>query len=58
MDTKKTEMFWWLSPRKDEHYQWWWGYEAVRMIKLPNSEKQKYLEKMRNTGNNTDNSMV
>jgi hypothetical protein len=40
-------MFWWIFPRRDGDYQWWWGYRKVTMISLPESEKQKYLEKMR-----------
>jgi len=40
-------MFWWIFPRRDGDYQWWWGYRKVTMISLPESEKQRYLEKMR-----------
>jgi len=43
------EMFWFLIPRKDENYQWWWGYHKVRPVVLPESEKQKYLERMNNS---------
>jgi hypothetical protein len=44
-DGQKTNMFWWLTPRRDEHYQWWWGYQKVRMVVLPESDKQKYLRR-------------
>ena len=39
------EMFWFLIPRKDENYQWWWGYHKVRMRKLGKEEQKKYLRK-------------
>lgn len=39
-------MFWWMSPIRDENYQWWWGYQKVFLNVLPESEKQLYLEKM------------
>ena len=38
-------IFWWLSPKKDSNYQWWVGYQKVRIVILPDSEKQKYLKK-------------
>jgi len=31
-------------PRCDETGQWWWGYQKVRMIVLPEEEKQKFLK--------------
>jgi hypothetical protein len=37
------------TPRRDEHGQWWWGYRKVRLIRLPEEEKTKYLEKMNAT---------
>lgn len=40
-------LFWWMSPRKDNQEQWWWGYRKVFMRRLPESEKQAYIEKMR-----------
>ena len=45
---KQASLFWWMSPQRDKHYQWWWGYQKVRMIKLPEEEKRKFIEK--NTG--------
>jgi hypothetical protein len=42
---KRSALFWWLSPRKDDNYQWWFGYQKVRMNILPDSEKQAYLRK-------------
>lgn len=38
-------LIWWMSPRKAENHQWWFGYQKVRLIKLPDAEKRKYLEK-------------
>lgn len=40
-------MFWWISPKRDENYQWWWGYSKVYMRRLPEVEKQKYINKMK-----------
>ena len=40
----KVGLKWWMVPHRDHNYQWWWGYQKVRMIKLPESEKQKFLE--------------
>jgi len=37
---------WWMVPRKDEHEQWWWGYQKVRMVVLPEEDKLKFIEKM------------
>ena len=31
-------------PRCDENGQWWWGYQKVRKIVLPEEEKQKFLQ--------------
>ena len=44
-----TNMLWFLHPKRDDKYQWWWGYQKVKMVRLPESEKQKYIEKMRGT---------
>lgn len=38
---------WWMSPTKDKNEQWWWGYQKVRMVVLPEEDKLKTLEKMR-----------
>jgi len=43
-------MFWFLIPRRDESYQWWWGYQKVRYNKLPETEKQQYLRKINMLG--------
>ena len=48
---KRATLFWWMSPRRDELYRWWWGYQRVTMQVLPESEKQKYLEKMNESKN-------
>jgi hypothetical protein len=48
---QRAALFWWMSPRRDELYRWWWGYQRVAMQVLPESEKQKYLEKMNSVGN-------
>ena len=40
-------MKWFKWPKKDETYQWWWGYRKVRINVLSEEEKQKYLEKVR-----------
>ena len=39
---------WWMIPRRDDSYQWWFGYSKVTMICLGEEEKQKYLSKMNN----------
>ena len=35
-----------LIPRRDEHGQWWWGYQKVYINILPEEEKMAYLKKM------------
>ena len=45
---KRHAMQWWISPHRDNNYQWWWGHQQVRMIVLPASEKDKYLKRMKN----------
>ena len=47
-EPKDPLMRWFLSPRRDENYQWWHGYQKVRMVKLPESEKQKFLDSLKN----------
>ena len=38
----------WIMPRRDEHGQWWWGYQKVRLVRHPEwgknimSEEEKY----------------
>lgn len=44
-------LFWWMSPRRDENYQWWWGYLKVYMRRLPEAEKQKYIDSMKGIKN-------
>lgn len=34
----------WLWPRRDNHGQWWWGYQKIRINVLPESEKQKFID--------------
>jgi len=48
---KQATLFWWMSPRKDNHYQWWWGYQRVRMNVLPDCEKQAYIRKQNDNNN-------
>ena len=49
MSNKKSDRYvlqWWMVPKRDEHGQWWWGYQKVRLNVLPESEKQKFLDTM------------
>ena len=48
---KRATLFWWMSPQRDEQYQWWWGYQRVTMQVLPESEKQAYLRKQNEHSN-------
>jgi hypothetical protein len=36
-----------MSPKCDEYGQWWWGYQKVSLVRLPNQEqaKKEFLEK-------------
>jgi hypothetical protein len=43
----KQGLKWWMSPRRDSAYQWWWGYQKVNMVRLPESEKNKFLERQK-----------
>lgn len=36
----------WMVPKRDEYGQWWWGYQKIRMIVLPEEEKLAFIEKM------------
>jgi hypothetical protein len=36
----------WIVPSKDEHGQWWWGYQKVRINILPEEEKLAWLQSM------------
>jgi hypothetical protein len=36
-----------MVPRCDEHGQWWWGYQKVRMVKHPEWPKQLFLTKQK-----------
>ena len=47
-EVKDPLMTWFLIPWRDENYQWWHGYQKVRMVKLPESEKQKFLDSLKN----------
>lgn len=46
---KNPALQWWMVPRKDEHNQWWWGYQKVRLVVLPDQEKLKeeYLNRFK-----------
>jgi hypothetical protein len=41
---KRKPLDWFMSPRKDDKNQWWWGYQKVRMIRCSAEEKQKWLD--------------
>jgi len=36
-----------MVPKKDEHGQWWWGYQKVYIKVLPNQEqlKKEFIER-------------
>jgi len=34
-------MQWWMVPKADKYGQWWWGYQKVRLVVLPDQEKLK-----------------
>ena len=36
-----------IVPTRDKEGQWWWGNKKVTMIVLPESEKDKYISKMK-----------
>lgn len=38
-------MKWFLHPRRDNQYRWWWGYQRVRINVLDESEKKRFLRK-------------
>ena len=42
---------WWMSPYRDENYQWWHGYQKVTMVVLPDQEKikQEFIQRMKRT---------
>ena len=44
---KPTHIKEWQIPESDENGQWWWGYQKVRMIVLPDQErlKKEFIEK-------------
>ena len=50
---RQAEMSWFKWPKRDSYYQWWWGYRKVRMVILPDEEKQLLLNKHR-TGKNSE----
>ena len=35
---------WFMSPNRDKYYQWYFGYEKVRIVKCEPEVKEKYLE--------------
>jgi hypothetical protein len=41
----------WILPHTDENGQWWWGYQKVRKVVLPESEKQKFLKSLKTREN-------
>lgn len=45
-DSKRHTLQNWIVPRRDEHGQWWWGYQKVHLVKLPESEKIAWLKSM------------
>jgi hypothetical protein len=40
-----------MVPKCDEVGQWWWGYQKVYMRRLPEAEKQKYIQAMKGINN-------
>jgi len=44
-EEKRHHHQWWMVPRGDGQGQWWWGYQKVRLVVLPESEKQAFLAK-------------
>ena len=44
---KDAEMTWFLIPKRDENYQWWWGFRKVRLVRLGKNEQQKYYNRMK-----------
>ena len=46
MSDKRHTIQWWMVPKRDEHGQWWWGYQKVRIVVLPEEEKLAFIEKM------------
>ena len=47
---KPATLFWWLSPYKDENYNWKQGYRRLIIQKVPEKEKKKYLNKQLSYG--------
>lgn len=45
----------WILPHTDENGQWWWGYQKVRKVVLPESEKQKFLKSLKTRENISGN---
>ena len=43
---KRHTMQKWVVPKRDEHGQWWWGYQKVYINIIPEEEKMAYLKKM------------
>jgi len=44
--SRKHTLQWWMSPRKDDRGQWWWGYQKIRSCKVSEQDKKAYLKKM------------
>lgn len=46
---KRHVMQWWMVPKADKYGQWWWGYQKVRLVILPDQEKLKeeYLNRFK-----------
>lgn len=44
--SKRHTLQWWMVPKADEHGQWWWGYQKVRLVVLPEEEKLAWLKSM------------
>ena len=47
---KPAPLFWWMSPYKDENYNWKQGYRRLIIHKVPEKEKKKYLNKQLSFG--------
>ena len=44
---ERKPLTWFMSPYRNKFYQWYHGYERVRIVKCDPEVKQKYLEWVR-----------
>ena len=38
---KNKTLQWWMSPKADQYGQWWFGYQKVRLVRIPNQQQEK-----------------